>query len=192
MRNYRRFREYRVPRRNDENRCVGIWGKNYWRANCLMYLELEVYGKYVHGIQMVKVSKRSSKYDPKGRLLYGITFGAQPESTERNIDQSRFKCGVCTLRIHENCKHVLFECNEPGETHQIGWLEVLISTPQGMRNSMRSGDMLSELAPGLLVSCVGCTYIREWKGIYMTSLDFASRLYAKRIIMYDDLLASIG
>ena len=114
------------------------------------------------------------------------------KGTQRNIDQSKFKCGLCTLRVNENFKHVLFECNELEETRQIEWRKVLINMPQGMRNSMRSGDMPSELAPGLLVSCLGGTYIRQWSGIYMTLLDFVCRMYTKRSDMYDVLLASTG
>ena len=114
------------------------------------------------------------------------------KGTQRNIDQSKFKCGLCTLRVNENFKQVLFECNELEETRQIEWRKVLINMPQGMRNSMRSGDMPSELAPGLLVSCLGGTYIRQWSGIYMTLLDFVCRMYTKRSNMYDVLLASTG
>ena len=111
----------------------------------------------------------------------------------RGISTSlKFKCGLSTLRVNENFKHVLFECNELEETRQIKWRKVLISMPQGMRISMQSGDMPSELAPGLLVSCLGGAYIREWDGIYMTLLDFVCRMYTKRSNMYDVLLASTG
>ena len=107
----------------------------------------------------------------------------------RGISTSlKFKCGLCTLKVNENFKHVSFECNELEETRQIEWRKVLISMPQGMRISMQSGDMPSELAPGLLVSCLGGAYIREWDGIYMTLLDFVCRMYTKRSNMFDVLL----
>ena len=145
-----------------------------------------IYG-WMHGGSFAAIIQKWRK----GRLLYGITLGAQPKGMQRNIDQSKFKCGLCTLRVNENFKHVLFECNELEETRQIEWRQVLISMPQGMRISMQSGDMSSEL-PGLLVSSLGGAYIREWDGIYMTLLDFVCRMYTKRSNMYDVLLASTG
>ena len=121
-----------------------------------------------------------------------LHLGAQPKGMQRNIDQSKFKCGSCTLRVNKNFKHALFECNELGETRRMEWRKVLISMPQGMRISMQSGDMPSELAPGLLVSCLGVAYIREWQGVYMTLLDFVCMMFTKRYNMYDVLQASTG
>ena len=141
---------------------------------------------------MVGVLHQSSRNDEKGKLLYGITFGGATENMQRNIDQSNCKCGLCTLRVNESFKHVLFDCNELEETRQIEWREVLISMPQGKRNSIRFEDIPSEFAPSLLVSCLGGTYIKVWDGIYMTLLDFVCKMYTKRSNMYDILQASTG
>ena len=147
-----------------------------------------IYG-WMHGGSFAAIIQ---KWRKKASYCMALHLGAQPKGMQRNIDQSKFKCGLCTLRVNENFKHVLFECNELDETRQIEWRKVLTSMPEGMRIGMQSGDMPSELAPGLLVSCSGGAYIREWDGIYMTSLDFVCRMYTKRSNMHDVLLASTG
>ena len=168
-------------------RAVWEYEKKCWKAICLMYPELEKYRKYEHDIRMNawwKFCSNHPEMTKKTSYCMALHLGAQPKGMQRNIDQSKFKCGLCTLRVNENFKHK--------HVRQIEWRKVLISMPQGMRISMQSGDMPSELAPGLLVSCLGGAYIREWDGIYMTLLDFVCRMYTKRSNMYDVLLASTG
>ena len=181
-------------RKEMTKRTVWEYEKKCRQATCLMYPELEVlYRKYEHDIRMNarwKFCSNHPEMTKKASYCMALHLDAQPKGMQRNIDQSKFKCGLCTLRVNENFKHVLFECNELEETRQIKWRKVLISMPQGMKISMQSGDMPSELAPGLLVSCLGGAYIREWDGIYMTLLDFVCRMYTKRSDMYDVLLAS--
>ena len=116
-------------RKEMTKRAVWDYEKQCWQATCLMYPELEVYRKYVHDIRMNawwKFCSNHPEMTKKASYCMALHLGAQPKGMQRNIDKSKFKCGLCTLRVNENFKHILFECNEQEETNQIAWRKVLI------------------------------------------------------------------
>ena len=128
-----------------------------WKASCLLYRELYVYGESVNGIKIhpwwILVAKKPS-FMPIVSSVMALLMGEQPRGMQQNIGQAR--CRICQTGP-DKPYHVLFECKALDNKWSLILSCIVCCMPSGMTQDFQK--MNNEHKASFLISCLQCSYV---------------------------------
>ena len=112
--------------------------------------------------------------------------GAQPKQLQRNLVSCKFECILCKDKEKDDINHVIIKCTKTEKARNSFWENIYEYMPQAMKTDLKT--LGQKRALGVILSGLGCTYVKEWENIYANIAVQIWKIYNNRATEIDNMI----